>query len=260
MKKTYRRQSNKYISYFSVSLFLMILIWLISYISVLFAPSMVLAILRPIYDVRVSTIAHTELFFDSFANTRKLTQENTRLQKENTLLAREVEEMKALGFNKEQKALGLPPGSGSGVIGRIIAWPPQTAYDTVILSLSENAIIKKDSLVFLYGSIPVGKVVRSTGDTVEVKLFTSPGEVTQVFVGESDLATTMIGNGGGSAYVEIPRESPLGVGSAVFINSDEKLFLGRVGYVEDKETSPTKLGYVSIYQIISSGWVEIKNI
>lgn len=183
---------------------------------------------------------------EGVVNSTQLLRSKRSLIFENDNLKNEIKEteFKLLGFEslkQENESLKELLGRGvlnieDTVLGAVLARPNISPYDTFIIDIGSGHKILKDDDVFVYGNVYIGKVDEVFKNTSTVKLFSSPGEITQVSIGLQNISANAKGRGGGNFIVELPRGTEVEKGDIVTIPGiDIKLF----AVVEEIESRPS---------------------
>lgn len=192
--------------------------------------------------------------FSFFTDKASLEAQVRRLEDNEVALELQIQSL--LYLQEENEALREVARRDTGVLGSVIAWPPKTAYDTLIVKVSEAVSV--GDLVLGQGVIPLGTVSRIEGNFAYVELLTHGGKVTSVRAGEERLPLELLGRGGGSAVIVAPSETPIDRGDEVFFPYDGNAFLGRIGAVESDSAASTKRLWVSFPRhFFSYTWVSI---
>lgn len=122
------------------------------------------------------------------------------------------------------------------ILGIVLARPNISPYDTFVIDIGEASEIKKGNEVYVQGNIFIGKIDEVYGNTSTVKLFSSPGEITQVFIGLQNISANAVGRGGGNFIVKLPRGTEVEKGDIITMPGiDTKLF----AIVEDIKADPS---------------------
>lgn len=126
----------------------------------------------------------------------------------------------------------------NSILGLVLSRPNVSPYDTFVIDIGKNSGIKENNNVYVDGNILIGKVDKVYKNTSIVKLFSSPGEINQVFIGLQNILANAIGRGGGNFIVELPRGSEIKEGDIVTMQGiDIKLF-AIVEEVENNSSNP----------------------
>lgn len=119
---------------------------------------------------------------------------------ERNIFARENEELK--------KVLGRAEGN-TFTLAAVLSKPPKSAYDTLLIDGGESAGIVKGHGVFAHGRIPIGVVEEVYNRSALVRLYSSPGEKTDVRLLPLGVDVTLTGRGGGAFSATIPHDIEL---------------------------------------------------
>lgn len=164
-----------------------------------------------------------------------LEDENARLKRE--LESHEAIEVERDGFKArvaELEALfGRAADPSSFTLARVLAKPGLSLYDTVVIDAGEREGIAAGDLVLADESVVLGIVASVDARTATVRLFSSPEEKTDVFVGESGLPAVAIGKGGGTFELKLPRNAGILEGDIVTLASTTGKVFGKVTYVSE---------------------------
>ncbi|MBL1434503.1 hypothetical protein COB87_002985 [Candidatus Wolfebacteria bacterium] len=143
-----------------------------------------------------------------------------------------------------------------GVLGSVLAWPPKTAYDTLLVEAGKEVSV--GDLVLGRGIAPIGLVHRMEGKYAYVRLFSQANVVTQVRAGVDKIPLELTGRGGGSAFIVAPKDVPVERGDEIFFPYNGNTFIGRIGAVETSPSSSTKqLWIVFPKHFYAYTWVSI---
>jgi cell shape-determining protein MreC len=154
---------------------------------------------------------------------------------EDTIAAMKIEndhaKLLAIENAELKNLLGRGATTSRLILGAVLARPPQTAYDSLLVDLGSDSGIAVGDRVIVAGSVPIGTVAQVESNFSKVVLYSSAGESLSVIIGTSTQATAEA-LGSGSFKVKIPREVPIIVGDPVAIPSIRAELFGSVVKVD----------------------------
>jgi rod shape-determining protein MreC len=161
-----------------------------------------------------------------------LVEDNKALRKE---LARLELNLETLPFleeeNKNLKALLDRGALHENLPALVLARPPQTFYDVLIIDVGKNSGLEGGEIVY-FESIVLGEVEEVNAKTSKVRLYSSSGVETEAFVERIDLPVLVTGRGGGNFKARLPQESPIEEGDFLTIVGNPNRLLGQVEAIE----------------------------
>ncbi len=229
-----------------------------------------------------------------FTTRQELLDENKKLQMEIVRLSSVASSGQALAEQNAdlKKALGRV-GNIFTISAEVLAKPPYTLFDTLVIDRGMTHGIRDSMTVFALGSsTPIGYVLHANQDTSVVRLYSSPGEESDVFISaKNDVASSGSQNGsstgtssivnatkntanagsnrskssfrakgigGGMFLVVAPRDIGISVGDIV---TKPSAFSGYFGRVSAVELDPSQT-FANVYFSLSENpkdmrWVEI---
>lgn len=257
MKRTYSAKNNTLfplqgVSFGTTVFVFFILIFLLRII----APNLFLHIFRPVFYVsgRISSV--TQAFFTSIKNTDSLIKENERLSEENMFLTNQ----KQFLLKREKQVLSSQEQSDTalGMVVGVIARPPQSPYDTLLLGAGSKKGVFVGMTAFAFGT-PIGTVSEVLDDFSRVSLLTSPGVVTDGWAGEDNVTISIRGTGGGTMEATVPSYAGISPDDVIFVSGPGMFPVGRVVRTEENTFFPgMTLRIMPIVNIFSVGWVELR--
>ena len=143
-----------------------------------------------------------------------------------------------------QGLLGEVPATR--IVAGVIARPPYTPYDTVVIDRGSEDGIVLHAPVFHDGGTTVGYVKSVSAHSSFVTLFSSPGVETTVYVFGSQIFTTAYGEGGGVVRLSVPQGIVLEKGSPVILPSLDSGVLGTISEIQSISTEPEQHAYVTL--------------
>ncbi len=119
---------------------------------------------------------------------------------ERNIFARENEELK--------RVLGRTEGN-TFILSAVLAKPPKSVYDTLLIDGGASIGLVKGQGVYAHGRIPIGVIEDVRSDSALVRLFSSPGEKTDVRLLPLGVDVTLVGRGGGAFSATVPHDIEL---------------------------------------------------
>ncbi len=217
---------------------------------------------KPIWILRDSAFTISHDFFSYFKSKNTLIQENNTLHTELAAL-----ELKNFDYdvimqeNQNFKSLSQSR-SEARTIARVISKPPQSPYDTYILSIGSSDGAVLGAHVFLSDVILLGTVTDVTPHTAVVTLFSNNGQKTTVEDTRTGVSFEALGRGGANLSITVPKETDVIWGDNFAYPSISSEIIGTVYYIDTAGDSSFKTVYMRIPgNIFSSQWVSVeKNI
>jgi cell shape-determining protein MreC len=196
----------------------------------------------PLWVFRNSMGVFTEGTFSLFSSKKTLIEENKKLRSdlathaalsiEYDILKNENEELRGL--------LGRIEGQEDLVIASILVRPRKSPYDTLIIDIGKDNNISTGSRVVLSEDILLGEISEVFDHSSKVVLYSNPGVITQVSIGEGNITAEAKGIGGGNYEIELPRDVPIEEGASVRVLGIKGGILGIIERVESTPQDPSK--------------------
>ena len=190
------------------------------------------------------------------------------LLKQNLLLRRKVDELeieiKTAGNlkaeNEELKSvMGKIPEGQTVILAGILAKPNITPYDTLIIDRGSIHGLAPDMRVYAYGDVLIGEIDSVEEKTSRVLLYSAPGNISQVFYGNTGRFFNARGQGNGTFEVEVARDINVAVGDMFFYPGIDTTPIGVVKKVDfDARDSFKKVLMKSPVNIQEERWVEVQ--
>jgi cell shape-determining protein MreC len=223
----------------------------------LVAPGAFVALTAPLSHTGVSTTASLGNVFASFTSNASLAQENTELRAENAALKNQNQAL-TVRTQDLTKLLGDSTAMESGYTAGVIARPPESPYDTLIIGDGSSEGIKEKAEVFAQGGVPIGTIKHAYGHSAQVSLFSSPGRTTAGWVGADREALTLIGQGSGTFIAKLPKGAAVAVGDGIYIPGPGALPIGTIVKIDTDPSSPTEIIRIQpSVNLFSVTWVEV---
>jgi hypothetical protein len=101
--------------------------------------------------------------------------------------------------------------------------------------------IEQGTIVYVRGYQAVGYIASVYKTTSVMKLYSSSDEKVEGVIKDIDASVTLIGQGGGSYAIEVPKTVNVAVGQSVYVSSEQNMILGTVvSVVNDPQDTFTK--------------------
>lgn len=205
----------------------------------LFAPGAFVALSSPLFSFGQAGAAAVDAFFDSFADARALSQELSRVRKENEellltndMLAERIKDIEAL--------LAAPISAGSFVLAGVLSGPPLTPYDTLLLNAGTENGIRVGAYVYGPEGVPLGTIEDAAQSSAHAVLYSSPGRETPGWLGEERTALLVRGDGAGAFEAALPKDALVSLGDTVYLPGPGAIPVGTVARIVENPSSPEK--------------------
>lgn len=259
MKKPFFHKRNTLIRFrifsFSTSLLALGVLLIIFRVTM---PGLFLEATAPLLSIGTSLTTGISNVTNSFADTRALTHEKTQLLMQNNILLREnktltarVQDMTAL--------IGTSTPRVRGIVANVLARPPQSPYDTLLINTSASSRITPGDYVLAQGGTPIGTIGTVYAHTAYVVLFSTPNATTTAWVGTKRIPITLIGTGAGTFAARVVRQAGVSIGDSILVSGPGSVHA--IGTVVRLDTRPvatmTTLRIRPLVNIFSLTTVEV---
>ncbi len=260
MKRTFLAKRNALLSSRGMSWGVLALVFaLFMLLMRLIAPNFFWKMMSPMFTISDALSAESRTFFQGFSDTatlaqsnRKITTENAALSNENQALLEKVANLTALLGTSSQR-------SGSSIVAGVVARPPESPYDTLVLAAGKKDGVQLGQEAFAQGGVPIGIVSSVLDDFSRVTLFSAAGTVTDGWVGHANVPLVIEGAGAGVMNAMIARTANVAEGDTVFAPGPGMLPIGSVVRVESNSLLPgVTLRIVPAVNLFSLSWVELR--
>jgi hypothetical protein len=123
------------------------------------------------------------------------------------------------------------------ILGGVIARPPSTPYDLLVIDRGSQQGVKEGAIVYHVDQHAIGVVSRVYETMSFVTLFSSSGMETTVYLYGPDVFAYAYGEGGGVIRISLPQGIEVHEGDSVVLPS---LHMGDLGIVEHVVSLPTQ--------------------
>lgn len=190
------------------------------------------------------------LIDDKTALEQKLFLAGNLIAQNNTLQA-ENDNLKDLLGRKDTKQ--------KTVLSTILVKPPQTPYDSLIIDIGADYMLKVGDKVMANNNVYIGDVSEVLPNSSKVNLYSTPGRKLSVVFGGDSVTAEAVGVGGGNFNIMIPREIEVKEGDVITIPSITTNVFGIVEKVNFKDTdsfqtvifkSPINISELSFVEVV----------
>lgn len=161
----------------------------------------------------------------------RLARENEALLNQNAALAARVTDLERL--------LGGRTEAPGGILAGVLARPPVSPYDVLILDRGAEAGIAEGDRVLGPGGAPVGIITQTGTGSARATLYSEPGRITEAWLGAERIPVRLVGASAGAFDAELPGTAGALVGDGVYVPGPGALPLGIVSAVITDPSSPT---------------------
>ncbi len=251
MKMQYSRRRNAFLSGSSwpIAAVLGALVVLF-FILRMVAPDVMAMLATPFWKSGEAISKSTAAVTLPFANTAKLREERDRLLAENAALVHQNAALTAQARDTQGLGAGIPAG--------VLVRPPVSPYDALVVGAGGAQGVRADAFVFAPGGVPVGVVETVSANTSRIILYSTPGRITEGWVGEARIPISLEGKGSGAFAATLPRESGIEPGAVVYLPGPGALPAGTVVRVDADPSSPRTTVHIQpMVNPFSLTWVTI---
>lgn len=194
-----------------------------------------------------------------FADKVTLTTERNRLQSENEGLANESRILRAR-LQDLTVLLGARTESGTDILAGVLARPPISPYDVLVVDQGTEHGVVAGALVFGNGGVPLGTVAATTYRASRVLLYSAPGRETSAWIGSTRIPVMLVGEGSGAFRTRAPREASVLVGDEIYVAGPGALPIGIVReVVTDPSATQARVHIRPVVNPFSIPWVTISS-
>lgn len=230
---------------------------LLSYLFPVFFKSTAQVAMKPLWYFKEKTGTTFSFATDFISFKSSLIKENEILKDEvgrlrlnridYDLLFKENEELKAmLGMKKSEMKL----------VTNVLSKPPQSPFDTLVLSSGKDSGIEVGDKVYISDSIIVGEISDVYDQTSIAKLYSTGGLKTEVIVSRTGESFVITGAGGENFTLEVPKDTDILWGDTFIYPGNDDYILATVYYVDTNSQSSFK----TINMRIAGGMNKLKRV
>ena len=263
MKRTFLSKRNAFLSSASISwgVFACVGVFFVLLVR-LFAPNIFWYAFAPVFRVADSLVIKSHILYSSFGDTAALALKNEQLLNENAALVSENNALlvKVVSLSSLFGSLATERMNASGILTGVVARPPESPYDTLVLAGGMKDGIISGMEVFGAGGVPIGVISSVRTNFSQVTLFSAPNMVTHCWVGKANLPLSIHGSGAGVMSASIARSANISVGDTVFAPGPGALPIGSVTRIDSDPSAPEiVLRIVPTINLFSITWVVVRD-
>lgn len=225
------------------------------------------------YIPRLSILAATTLLDANTLRTenalilKSIPQSKKALAIQNQELRQKVAELQSIVADRNTLSLenqqlkevfGRKADSDKKILARILAKPPISSYDSLLIDVGQNDGIEAGDIAYI-GNVAVGQVTEVLKNTSKVALFSAPGNEITAEIGTEHLPIKIKGMGGYNFSAQVPKNSPISRGDSAALQNFRVSVLGNVYKIETKPEEPFDEIMITLpFNLNNILWVEIK--
>lgn len=173
-----------------------------------------------------------------FVSKNSVEAENQKLKNQLTEAQIAIDRDKLLvQENLDLKELLGRHSKSSSILAIVLAKPPVSLYDTVVVDVGSADHVTVGDTVFALGLVPVGVVSAVYPNTSTVQLFSSSGQKVEVRIGKN-VQTFAESQGGGNFLIKLPKGTALAEGDPIYAPGIGAEIFGHVGNIDTNENDP----------------------
>lgn len=221
------------------------------------APGALVALGSPLWltgTVVSSGVGHTASLF---GDKQAIIAERDALREEQVALSVTAQTLQSRVADLE-RLLGERTEPEAGIVAGVLARPPVSPYDLLILDQGQRAGVTVGARVQGIGGMPIGVIESVTVISSRARLYSTPAQETEGWIGEERVPVTVIGEGSGALRAEVAREAGIEPGALVYTAGPGALPLGTVVGVQNDPTLPrSRVDIRPLANPFSLTWVTI---
>ena len=175
---------------------------------------------------------------DSFSSKIALQKENDDLKNKLAEAQVAIDRDKLLvQENTDLKDLLGRHSKSSSILATVIAKPPFSLYDTVVVDVGSSDKVSVGDVVLALGTVPIGTIHAVYARTSTVQLYSSSGQQIDVRIGKNT-QTTAEAEGGGNFLIKLPKGTVLAEGDPIAAPGIGVDVFGHVESIETNDNDP----------------------
>jgi cell shape-determining protein MreC len=158
---------------------------------------------------------------------------------------------------KDAKKINVP--DNSRVLGVILARPPRTPYDSLLIDIGEDEGLMPGDVVYAEGNYVIGEIGEVFKDTSVLVLYSAPGQNHDVLLGSSTIPVVAEGRGSGNFYIKVPKNIVVTEGDQIVAPDIKNKIFGTVERVDSGEGDAYSYVYFKLpVNLYALHYVQIK--
>ncbi|MHB1330814.1 MAG: rod shape-determining protein MreC [Minisyncoccota bacterium] len=203
--------------------------------------STLVSVVSPIWNGQNFVALGVKNLMSLVKNKYELVEENTALKErlisyEATLLALRTLE----GTQLEILEIFGRRDDSNFIAAGVLVHPPETPYDIIIIDAGDNDGVEEGAMVSLPEGGALGRVTEVYGNQSKVELYSGSGVETNAYLERHSVSIKLVGRGGGSFELELPRDIEVEPGDRILLPGIESELVGVVSEVVLEPTDSTK--------------------
>lgn len=221
-------------------------------------PGALVAVATPLWQSGTALTAGVGNAGSFFTSKATLMRELDEMRTENAALYAKSATLEARARDLE-RLLGDRTEPVPGTLAGVLARPPVSPYDVLVLDAGSDDGIETGYRVEGPGGLPLGIIESVTGGSARALLYSTPAKETESWVGESRIPVTLIGEGSGAMSAVVARDAGIASGDLVYIAGPGAVALGTVTDVGNDPSSPrTRIDIRPLANPFSVTWVTVR--
>lgn len=216
---------------------------------------------KPFWSIRDSVALHYQSVATALSSKSSLEAENAHLRQVLSEVALEAYSRDQLRVENDQlKEMLGRKSEYTFTLGRILASPPISPYDTLLIDIGDSQGVFVGMPAFSQGDFKVGEVTRVWSKTALVTLYSAPNTQLTVMVSTSSIPAVAWGIGGGNIRAILPRGVTIKEGNLVSIPAISPSYAGTVDAIDRPEGSSLEAIYIRLpFDVYKESWLYLGN-